>query len=402
MDLETIQTLARDADSKVVLLVMDGLGGLPLEAGGPTELEAARTPNLDRLAAEGMSGLHVAVGAGITPGSGPAHLGLFGYDPLRYDVGRGVLSALGIGFDLAPPDVAARGNFCTVNEDGLVVDRRAGRLDTDTNRRLSERLRQVDLPGVELFVEPEKDYRFVLVLRGDGLSGEVDDTDPQRTGRAPLRPAALTDGARRTAELVGTFVTEARRILGDEDRGNMVLLRGFSQLPDWPRFPKVFGVRAAAVAAYPMYRGAGRLVGMDVVDAGESWESELAALERCWGDHDFFFLHFKKTDSAGEDGDFDRKVALIEEVDATIPRILDLDPDVLVVTGDHSTPPAMKTHSWHPVPVLLWAPDTVRPDLVERFGERPCLAGALGPRIPAPQLMPLAFAHAGRLEKFGA
>lgn len=403
MDLKTIHSLTRDdVTTKVVLLVMDGLGGLPRSPGGPTELEAAATPNLDRLAAEGICGLHVPVGAGVTPGSGPAHLGLFGYDPLVHDVGRGVLSALGIGFDLDPADVAARGNFCTVDADGIVTDRRAGRIDTATGRRLCERLRTIELDGIELHVEAEKEYRFVLVLRGAGLSGEVTETDPQHTGHAPHRPSPLAAAATTTARALDRFVARAGEVLAAEHPANMVLLRGFSMLPNWPRFPEVFGVRAAAVAAYPMYRGAARLVGMDVIDAGESWDTELDALARCWADHDFFFLHFKKTDSAGEDGDFDRKVALIEEVDAAIPRILDLRPDVLVVTGDHSTPAVMKTHSWHPVPVLLWAPATVRSDSVARFGERPCLAGGLGPRIPATQLMPLAFAHAGRFEKYGA
>lgn len=403
MDLNVIRSLTRDdVDTKVLLLVMDGLGGLPRTPGGPTELETAATPNLDRLAAEGICGLHVAVGPGVTPGSGPAHLGLFGYDPLIHDVGRGVLSALGIGFDLDPADVAARGNFCTVDADGIVTDRRAGRIDTATGRRLCEKLRAIELDGVELHVEAEKEYRFVLVLRGTGLSGEVAETDPQHVGHAPHRPTALADAAARTAAALQQFVARAGEILADEHPANMVLLRGFSMLPDWPRFPAVFGVRAAAVAAYPMYRGAARLVGMDVIDAGETWDTELDALERCWHQHDFFFLHFKKTDSAGEDGDFDRKVALIEEVDAAIPRIMDLKPDVVVVTGDHSTPATMKTHSWHPVPALLWAPATGRPDGVARFGERPCLAGALGPRIPATQLLPLAFAHAGRFDKFGA
>jgi 2,3-bisphosphoglycerate-independent phosphoglycerate mutase len=396
-----IRTLQRPADSTVVLLVMDGLGGLPTTESQLTELEAARTPNLDRLAREGICGLHQPAGAGITPGSGPAHLALFGYDPLEHQVGRGVLAALGIGFDLRDNDVAARGNFCTVDSDGVVTDRRAGRLDSETNRRLCERLREISIDGVELFVDTVKEYRFLLVLRGENLSPEVADTDPQQTGRQPLRAEAQRTGARRTAELVQRFVEQAGTVLADEEQGNMVLLRGFSSRPDWPTLPEIYGVRAAAAASYPMYRGVAQLVGMEVLDACDSFESELEAVERHWNDYDLFFVHFKKTDSAGEDGDFARKVELIESVDAAVPRLLHLEPDVVVATGDHSTPAGLRNHSWHPVPALLWG-SACRPDPVQQFGESSCLAGGLGPRLPATDLMPLAFAHAGRLGKLGA
>ncbi len=396
-----IRALQRPADTTVVLLVMDGLGGLPTTESQLTELEAARTPNLDRLAAEGICGLHQPAGAGITPGSGPAHLALFGYDPLEHQVGRGVLAALGIGFDLRDNDVAARGNFCTVDSDGVVTDRRAGRLDSETNRRLCERLREISIDGVELLVDTVKEYRFLLVLRGENLSPEVADTDPQQTGRQPLRAEAQQPGARRTAELVQEFAEKAREMLADEEQGNMVLLRGFSSRPDWPTLPEIYGVRAAAAASYPMYRGVAQLVGMEVLDACDSFESELEAVERHWSEHDLFFVHFKKTDSAGEDGDFARKVELIESVDAAVPRLMHLEPDVVVVTGDHSTPAGLRNHSWHPVPALLWG-STCRPDPVQQFGESSCLAGGLGPRLPATDLMPLAFAHAGRLGKLGA
>jgi 2,3-bisphosphoglycerate-independent phosphoglycerate mutase len=401
MELEFIQRLSRPADTKIILLVMDGLGGLHTDAQDFTELEAADTPHLDGLAAEGICGLHRPIGAGITPGSGPAHLALFGYDPIRYQVGRGVLSALGIHFDLRPGDVAARGNFCTVDEAGRVTDRRAGRISSETGAALCEKLSQIEIPGVELFVKPVKEYRFTLVMRGDGLGGDLADTDPQRTGREALKPTALSEKAERTAELVGQFVDAAREVLKDDAPANMALLRGFSQKPDWPRFPEVFGVRAAAIAAYPMYRGVARLVGMDVLAGGDTWEEELTALRNNWKDYDFFFLHFKKTDSAGEDGDYEKKRALIEEVDAAIPRIMGLGPDVIVVTGDHSTPSHLKSHSWHPVPVLIRSALN-RKDGVETFGERACVAGALGPHLPAIELMPLAVAHAGRLDKFGA
>lgn len=401
MELEFIKQLIDPNDTKIVLLVLDGVGGLPMEAEGLTALEAANTPNLDRLAAQSICGLRQPVAAGITPGSGPGHLGLFGYDPIRYQVGRGVLSALGIGFDLTPRDVAARGNFCTLDDEGQVADRRAGRIPTERSRELCELLRQIELPGVELFVEPVKEYRLLLALRGDDLSDQIADTDPQDVGERPLEPEPLTPDAEETAQLVSRFLDQARDILADQHPANYVLLRGFARRPDWPSMRDVFGLHAAAIAAYPMYRGVAQLVGMEVLETGTEVEEEFDTLEAHWNNFDFFFLHVKRIDSAGEDGDFDGKMALIEEADAMIPRLLELEPDVILVTGDHSTPAKMKYHSWHPVPALLWS-DVCRPDSVARFGERACAAGGLGPRLPATDLMPLALAHAGRLEKFGA
>jgi 2,3-bisphosphoglycerate-independent phosphoglycerate mutase len=401
MDLDFIQRLIKPAETKIVLLVLDGVGGLPQEPRGPTEIEAAHTPNLDDLAARGICGLQQPVGPGITPGSGPGHLALFGYDPIKYQVGRGVLSALGIDFKLTPQDVAARGNFGTVDEKGRVADRRAGRIPTEKNKELCALLREIELPGVELFIETVKEYRLLLVLRGEGLSGEVTDTDPQEIGEKPLEPEPLSSEAEKTARLVREFLDQARKILADHHPANVVLLRGFSKRPHWPQVEDVFGLKAAAIAAYPMYRGVAQLVGMQVLDAGEAVEEEFDVLENRWNDFDFFFLHVKRMDSAGEDGDFDRKVALIEEVDTQVPRLLELEPDVLIVTGDHSTPSLLKYHSWHPVPVILWS-RYCRADGVGRFGERACMAGGLGPRIPAVDLMPLALANALRLEKFGA
>jgi 2,3-bisphosphoglycerate-independent phosphoglycerate mutase len=401
VNFELTRQLAETAGTKIVLLVMDGLGGLPLEPGGLTELETAHTPHLDALAREAICGLHQPVRPGITPGSGPSHLALFGYDPIRYQVGRGVLSALGIEFELTPGDVAARGNFCTVDEAGRVTDRRAGRIPTTKNKELCSLLRQIELPGVEVFVETVKEYRFLLVLRGDGLSGDLADTDPQETGVKPLEPEAQLEGAQSTAGLVQQFVSHAREKLAGRHPANMLLLRGFSQHPNWPQFKAVYGLRAAAIAAYPMYRGVAQLVGMHILDAGETMEDEFAALEDAWPSYDFFFLHVKPVDSAGEDGDFERKVSLIEQVDRLVPRLTDLQPDVLIVTGDHSTPSLLKYHSWHPVPVLIWSRHC-RADDVEAFGERACVTGGLGPRIPATDLMPIALANAGRLEKFGA
>jgi 2,3-bisphosphoglycerate-independent phosphoglycerate mutase len=401
MELDFVRALVGPERSRIVLLVLDGLGGLPSEPGGQTELEAAHTPHLDALAARGICGLHQPVGPGITPGSGPSHLALFGYDPIQYQVGRGVLAALGIGFDLKPQDVAARGNFCTVDDEGRVVDRRAGRISSEKNQELCALLREIELPGAEFLIETVKEYRLLLVLRGQELDPQVDDTDPQETGVKPLAPKALSPEAQRTADLVRTFLERAREVLADQYPANMVLLRGFSRRPDWPSFRDAYGLRAAAIASYPMYRGVAQLVGMEVLETGPTVEDRFGVLRERWDEYDFFFLHVKRMDSAGEDGDFERKAELIEQVDDLMPELMELEPDVVLVTGDHSTPAVLRSHSWHPVPALLWS-RYCRTDNVERFGERACMRGGLGPRIPATELMPLVLANALRLQKYGA
>jgi len=388
--------------SKIVLLVADGLGGLPLTPDGLTELETAKTPNLDALAKRGTLGLSTPVLPGITPGSGPGHLGLFGYDPLEYQIGRGVLEALGIDFELGPNDVAIRGNFCTIDGNGLITDRRAGRIATPEGERVVAKLAAaIKIPGIEVFVRHVKEYRLVIVLRAEGLGGDVEDTDPQKTGVAPLDPTARSAGSQRTAELLKEFIRQAREILKHETKANLLTLRGIDKKPPIPTFEEMYGLKPGAIAVYPMYRGLARLVSMNVLDAGQTLSDQMSRLEQAWNDFDFFFVHFKYTDSTGEDGNFPEKVRRIEELDAAIPRITALKPDVLIVTGDHSTPSKMKSHSWHPVPVLLAAEERCRPDLCDRFGERECLKGGLG-QFPAKYLMGFALAHAGRLDKFGA
>lgn len=400
VSLEDLRALARPAQTKIVLLVLDGLGGLARAGDGKTELEAARTPNLDALAAQGNLGLADPVAPGITPGSGPGHLGLFGYDPLQHRIGRGVLEAVGIDLEMTDRDLAARGNFCTVDARGLITDRRAGRIPTERCASLTPLLEQIGIPGVELIVRPVREHRFVVLFRGEGLEEGLSETDPQETGKPPLSIQAEVHQARKAADIANRFVAEARRVLAAAHPANMVLLRGFSKYPRLPKLTEVYGVRAAVIAVYPMYRGLAKLAGMQGVKTGETVADEFATLESVYGDFDFFFLHVKKTDSAGEDGNFDRKVSIIEEVDAHIPRLLALKPDVLVVTGDHSTPAAFKAHSWHPVPVLLWS-KWCRPDNAARFTERECRYGNIG-RIRAAELMPLIMAHAERLTKFGA
>jgi 2,3-bisphosphoglycerate-independent phosphoglycerate mutase len=401
-DFDLMRSLAQSAKTKIVLLVMDGLGGMPVEPGGPTELEAAQKPNLNRLASEGCLGQTHPVGYGITPGSGPGHLSLFGYDPLKFDIGRGVLEAFGIGVDVGPEDVAARGNFCTVDSEGRITDRRAGRIPTEASSKLVQKLSAIKLPGVEIEVKPVKEHRFVIVMRGPGLCSCLLDTDPQATGVPPHPVKATESEAEPTAKLFNEWVAQAGKLLADDHPANMITLRGFSGDPRLPQFPEIYGLRAACVAVYPMYRGVAKLVGMKTIPSeGDAPQDEFRTVAKAWDDFDFFFVHIKSTDSRGEDGNFPAKVKVIEAVDSALPKLLECKPDVLLVTGDHSTPARLKSHSWHPVPLLLWAPETARPDTESVFGERTCARGGLG-TFPTTELMPLAMAHALRLEKYGA
>jgi 2,3-bisphosphoglycerate-independent phosphoglycerate mutase len=387
-------------NSKIVLYVGDGLGGLPQSPGGLTELETARTPNLDALAQRGILGSSIPVLPGIAPGSGPGHLGLFGYDPLKYVIGRGALEATGIGFELQEGDVAIRANFCTIDAAGNITDRRAGRIASDKSAAIVAKLRAVSIPGIELFVEPVKEHRFVIVMRGKGLVGNVRDTDPQRTGIPPLDPVPVDRDSEQTVEVAKEFVIQARKLLASETQANCLTLRGFSGKPNLPSYEEVYGLKAAAIAVYPMYKGLARLVGMEIVGKPQTLDEQMTLLEQNWSKFDFFFIHFKYTDSSGEDGDFAAKVKRTEEFDAAVPRITALKPDVIVVTGDHSTPSMLKSHSWHPVPTLLVA-SNCRTDSCQKFGESECLKGGLG-QFEAKYLMTLALANAGRLGKYGA
>lgn len=393
--------LAVKNDKKIVLLVLDGLGGLPTEPGGQTELERARTPNLDALAARSALGLSTPLEPGVTPGSGPAHLALFGYDALEHNIGRGALSALGVGFDLGPQDLAARMNFCSVDAEGRITDRRAGRIPTEVNERLVALLRErVHLPGVELHILTEEQYRAVVVFRGAGLDDRLGDSDPQHTGVPPQPVEPLAPEAAASAALANQFIEGARKALADEHPANMVLLRGFARHPSLPSLTDLYKLTPGAIAVYPMYKGLARIVGMQLLGAPHSTAEEIDLLREHWAAHDFFYLHIKPTDSAGEDGDPARKAAVIEEFDAQLPRVLDLKPDVLVVTGDHSTPSVLKSHSWHPLPLLLHSP-YVRPQGAPGFSERAAVGGTLGALRHA-DVLDLAMAHALKYDKFGA
>lgn len=400
MNWETIaQQLTIQTESKIILLVCDGLGGLPVD--GETELERARTPNLDALAARGVCGVTDPVFMGITPGSGPAHLALFGYDPLRYQLGRGILEALGSGVEVGRDDLVARGNFATL-KDGIVVDRRAGRIPTETNEAICRKLNG-SLPrreGVRIEFFPGKEHRFVLKVSAQGLSDALTDADPQKEGKAPLPASPLTEEAEKAASIVNRLLNDITEILKEEPKANAALLRGFSKFPSIPSMSELYKLRPAAVANYPMYKGLARLLGMEVVDAGANPSDLFDALEKNYSAHDYFYVHFKKTDSAGEDGRFEAKVAAIEELDSFIPRLTVLNPDVLVVTSDHSTPAVLKGHSWHPNPFVLVS-KTAQADHVRTFTERECGRGLFG-RFRSLYAMPLMLGHALKLKKYGA
>jgi 2,3-bisphosphoglycerate-independent phosphoglycerate mutase len=398
--LELMRKISIRTDSRILFVVMDGLGGHPVHPGGPSELEMAARPNLDRLAREGVTGLLHPIAPGITPGSGPAHLALFGYDPIHYDVGRGLLSALGVDFPLQKGDVAARMNFATVAPDGRIADRRAGRISSETGARLCALLDGTRIEGVTVHVRPEKEYRAVLVMRGEGLSAALTDTDPQQLDVPPRPVEALDPAAEPAARTANAFVARAREILAAEPHANAVLLRGFEAHRAFPLMEEIYRLRPAAIAVYPMYKGVTRLIGMDVLDAGDSLETEFETLRANLDRYDFFYFHVKKTDSAGEDGDAERKAREIEAFDSVLGRIRGLGFDVIAVTGDHSTPAVLRSHSWHPVPVALWGPHC-RPDDVDQFTEAACLRGGLG-QIPSTDLMPLVLSNAGKLVKFGA
>jgi len=401
MNYNLFKNLIIPAQTKIVMLIMDGLGGLPREPGGKTELETAHTPNLDALATQSSLGLTIPIAPGITPGSGPGHLAIFGYDPLQNEIGRGAMEALGIDFELGPDDLAARGNYCTLDSDGMITDRRAGRIGTNVNQELTRLLLTIKVDGAEVFIEPIKDHRFAFILRAPGLHDSLSETDPQKIGVPPRLVCALESQSDKAAKLVNCFISSAQKVLANKHPANMILLRGFAKLPILPTYQEKYGLKAAAIALNGMYRGVARLVGMQVLDVnGQTLNDELTTLEKYWQDYDFFFLHVKKTDTLGELGDFDGKVKAIEEVDALLPRISALKPDVIIVGGDHSSPAVLKSHSWHPVPVLIYSP-FVCPDEIAEFGERACRRGSLG-TIPATNIMPIALANASRIIKYGA
>jgi 2,3-bisphosphoglycerate-independent phosphoglycerate mutase len=397
---ELMKSISTKNPAKMLMLVIDGLGGLPLN--GKTELEQSHIPNLDKLASKSTCGLVDPISPGITPGSGPSHLALFGYNPIKHQIGRGVLEALGVGIQLTEGDLAARGNFATMDEKGVIIDRRAGRISTEKNKALCDLLRDSieEIEGVKITINPGKEHRFVILFKGEGLGEGLTDADPQKDGKPSIPAATTSDSAKFSERVVNRFIKEATHLLRSQETANTVLLRGFSQVPKIPTMTELFKIRPAAIAVYPMYKGIARLVGMDVLHTGEGILNEIKALRDYFDQYDFFYVHIKSPDMFGEDGNFHGKVKAIEEVDEFIPDLLDLEPDVLVVTGDHSTPSVLKSHSWHPNPILLFS-KFIRTDAVQRFDERSCLLGELG-RLPATSIMPLMLANALKLKKHGA
>jgi len=398
-----IKDLIQKNNTKIFLVVLDGLGGLPLN--GKTELDTALKPNLDALAARSACGLHIPVATGITPGSGPGHLSLFGYDPIEWQIGRGVLEALGLGIELRKTDIAIRINYATI-EHGIIQDRRAGRIPTDENRKITGRLQKniQKIDDAEVIFAPGMEHRFAAVLRfPEPLpkgSACIKDTDPQKEGKTPVPVTPETPEAGRVAKVVEKLISGITDIIKNEPKANFILLRGFSQVPDIPHFNDVYGLKPLCIAVYPMYRGLATLIGMDAPPLKGDIREEIDFVKKNYNDYDFFFMHVKKIDSYGEDGNFQGKVSKIEEFDTFLPEILSLNPDVIMITGDHSTPSVMKSHSWHPVPVLLKSP-YVLGNTCRKFSERECLKGEFG-IFPTVHLMPLALANAGRLKKFGA
>lgn len=398
---EIMKSLAIKTKSKIVLLVADGIGDLPSE-NNKTVLERAFIPNLDKLASKSVCGLTDPISCGITPGSGPAHLSLFGYDPIKYQIGRGVLEALGIGMELTSRDLACRGNFATLDKEGIITDRRAGRIATELNEKLCKLMQDKinQIGEVKTIIKPGKEHRFVVVFRGDGLEDALSDADPQKVGEKIKFAEPLDSKAKKSVETVNEFIKQATEVLKAHHPANTVLLRGFAKYPELPTMKELFKLTPAAIATYPMYKGLAKLVGMDILETGESLSDEFKTLQDNFSRYDFFYLHIKKTDSYGEDGNFEQKVKVIEEVDKYIPEVLALKSDVLVVTGDHSTPALMKGHSWHPNPFMLFS-KYIRVDEAEQFNEKECVKGGLG-RFSAVDVLPLMMANALKLQKFGA
>jgi len=398
---DVLKSITSKTDSKIVLMIIDGLGGTRNDHFPLTELEKAKTPNMDKLAKKSVCGRVFPVSYGITPGSGPGHLASFGYDPFCYDIGRGVLEALGLGLKFHPDDVAARGNFATV-KNNLLTDRRAGRIPTEKCRELCELLQSKinKIDGIEVKIFPGLDHRFVLILKGSNLSSEIPDTDPQHLGVSPLKAVALNDKAEFTAKVLERTISRMNEILKNEPKANTVLFRGFSKLPVIPTFQELYKLTPAAIATYPLYRGVASLAGMEILKTGDTIESEFRTFQEQYLNYDFFFIHIKKTDSYGEDGNYEGKVKIIEEVDSNIPLLNQMNPDVIVITGDHSTPSQLKSHSWHPVPIIIFAKNCGF-DAVQEFNEKSCSEGELG-IFPSQYIMEIALANAGKLDKYGA
>ncbi len=406
--IDILKELVEENDSKILLVVLDGLGDIP-SFDGKTPLEAAKTPNLDKLSKESALGMHIPVLPGITPGSGPGHLALFGYDPIKYEIGRGILEALGVGLEVTENDICIRANYAKVEEkDGklIVLDRRAGRLSTEENKKLTEKISNEikEINGVKIFIKSGIEYRLAILLRFDEKVNDdmcdIIETDPQNEGKEVISPEPLSEKAKIVSEVLKEFLSRVREIIKNE-KGNYLLLRGYSTPPVIPNFSEIYKLKSLSITTYPMYKGLTKLIGIETTEVdGFSIKDEIDVLKENYKNFDFIYLHIKKTDSYGEDGDFMNKLKVIEEFDSYLLEILSLNFDVLCITGDHSTPVIMKSHSFHPVPLLIHSPFVLK-GLSERFIEKECLRGELGV-IKGEDIMSLLLAHSRKLKKFGA
>ena len=407
MNLDALYSeLTLKTNAKLVLMVLDGVGDIVTkDQGHRTPLEAATTPNLDALAQESAQGRMIPVAPGITPGSGPGHLALFGYDPLEFQVGRGVIEALGLGVELKPGDVCARANFATLDGKGIVTDRRAGRTPTEICEKLCAMLaaKVQKLGDTQIIIKAGKEHRFVVVFRGKDLEGPLTDADPNREGFAipTVKPRDPKNAKqKKMAKLVAEFYNAALPIIAKKKPANGFLMRGIAHQPDIPLFEDRYKLRAAALAVYPMYKGLSQLVGMKKIEGLQMIKEQFERYVAEYDNYGFFFIHYKYTDKFGEDGNFEAKKKAIEDFDSALPVLLQKKPDVLAITGDHSTPCSVKGHSWHPQPVLLHSAVSGS-DKLERFTETDANLGSLGV-FEAKQLIRLMQANARMFDKFGA
>jgi 2,3-bisphosphoglycerate-independent phosphoglycerate mutase len=403
---ELYSELTLKPNAKLALIVLDGLGDLATkEQSYLTPLEAAHTPNLDALCKNSAQGRMIPVAPGITPGSGPGHLGLFGYDPLEFQVGRGVIEALGLGVELKAGDVCARANFATLDAKGIVTDRRAGRIPTETCEKLVALLaaKIKKIGDTQVIIKAGKEHRFVVVFRGKGLEGPLTDADPNREGYVipAVKPRDPQNAKqKKMAGLIAEFYKQALPILKNEKPANGFLMRGIAHQPEIPLFEERYKLKPACLAVYPMYKGLAQLVGMKKIEGPQTIAEQFERYLAEYDNYDFFFIHYKYTDKAGEDGNFAAKKKAIEDFDAALPILLKKCPDVIAITGDHSTPCALKGHSWHPQPLLLNS-SVSGSDKLERFTETGANSGSLG-IFPAKFLIRLMQANAKMFDKFGA